>query len=66
MLKYRMTDIHFFNVVYFVFIFSYFAQITLSIQLQYVTSSLKWNDLIFRLLLVDLSGSAANVNINSE
>ena len=61
-----MTDIPFFNFVYFVFIFSYSAQTTLSIQLQYVTSSLKWKDLIFQLLLIDFSESAANVKINSE
>ena len=66
MLKHRVSQIRIFIFFSFLFIFSYSTQTTLSIQLQYDTSSLKWNDLIFRLLFVDLSGSAANVKINSE
>ena len=61
MLKHRVSQIRVFIFFSFLFIFSYSTQTTLSIQLQYDTSSLKWNDLIFRLLFVDLPGSAANV-----
>ena len=66
MFQYRLTDTLFCNFFSFVFIFSYFTQTKLSIDLHALNVSSISNDFISRLLFVCSTATADNVQIHNE